>query len=274
MMPDCLKASPVTLISLFCLLLLGLSPPPSWSARETRADLATGSAPERAAVRTESRMDLTPDEAEWLKAHPVIRVGGETNWAPYEFVDDLGRYQGVVRDYLDELERLLGVRFEVTSSAVWADLMAGIRAGDIDLLPALYKTDEREQFLTFTRPYTRTNDFIFTRFDNTEITDIDSLRGTRVAIVRDYAIQDVLQNPALGIHIVVVDSQHTALKAVISGEADAYVGDVNSVSYLIQTEGFGGLKLAGSSGLEKNGVHMAVRAELAPLAGLIDKAMA
>jgi len=32
-------------------------------------------------------VDLTAAEKKWLVVHPVIRIGAETNYAPYEFQD-------------------------------------------------------------------------------------------------------------------------------------------------------------------------------------------
>ena len=46
-------------------------------------------------------------------AHPVIRIGAETNYAPYEFQDSRGHFVGVVADYLDIIRYKLGVRSQV-----------------------------------------------------------------------------------------------------------------------------------------------------------------
>src|SRR5882672_9457694 len=59
-------------------------------------------------------VDLTQEEKKWLAAHPVIRIGAETNYAPYEFQDSRGHFVGVVADYLDIIRYKLGTRFQVT----------------------------------------------------------------------------------------------------------------------------------------------------------------
>ena len=55
-------------------------------------------------------VDLSPAERKWLAAHPVIRIGAETNYAPYEFQDSRGHFVGVVADYLDIIRYKLGIR--------------------------------------------------------------------------------------------------------------------------------------------------------------------
>jgi hypothetical protein len=62
---------------------------------------------------TPTGVEFTAREKAWLAAHPLIRVGAETNYAPYEFQDSRKRFSGVVADYMEILKRQLGVRFEV-----------------------------------------------------------------------------------------------------------------------------------------------------------------
>jgi hypothetical protein len=38
---------------------------------------------------------LTADEREWLARHRDIRMGVDHNYAPYSFVDEKGRYNGI-----------------------------------------------------------------------------------------------------------------------------------------------------------------------------------
>ena len=40
------------------------------------------------------KLAFTPQEKTWLAAHPKIVVGGETDWAPFDFVDGNGEYAG------------------------------------------------------------------------------------------------------------------------------------------------------------------------------------
>ena len=37
-------------------------------------------------------LKLTKEEQDWIKNHPIINVGGEMDWAPFDFVDETGDY--------------------------------------------------------------------------------------------------------------------------------------------------------------------------------------
>lgn len=45
-------------------------------------------------------LDLTAAERQWLEHHPVVRIGPDPNFPPFEFLDEQGRYQGIAADYI------------------------------------------------------------------------------------------------------------------------------------------------------------------------------
>ena len=77
---------------------------------------------------------LTPAEQEWLKAHPVIRVGIDRDFAPYEWFDEKGRFVGINADILRLLETRLKVRFDVVKGKTWQQTLDMARNGELDML--------------------------------------------------------------------------------------------------------------------------------------------
>jgi len=108
-------------------------------------------------------LEFTPAEKAWLAAHPVIRVGAETNYAPYEFQDSRGHFSGMVADYMEVLKRRLGVRFQVQQMPDFAAVENKLRKREVDVVLALAPTAEREEFLRFTKPYLHYVNVIVTR---------------------------------------------------------------------------------------------------------------
>jgi two-component system sensor histidine kinase/response regulator len=215
---------------------------------------------------------LTEEERSFLAAHPVIRVGGETDWAPYDFVDSFGRYRGIAADYLEVLGEKLGVEFRVRTGPSWNELLELARSREIDVLPALWKTPEREVFLAYTAPYAKTSLFVYVREDRDDVRSLDDLRGRRVASVEGYASEKALRD--LGLELVPAPDLVGALRLVLGGQVDAYVGEVGSVSHVVEESSLGGLKIAADSGLPENRLHMAVRKDWAVLAGILTKLLA
>ncbi len=53
------------------------------------------------------RVRLTDSEREWLGRHPTARLGIDTNWPPFEFVDKDGTYSGLSSSYIEILSKRL-----------------------------------------------------------------------------------------------------------------------------------------------------------------------
>ena len=217
---------------------------------------------------------LTPEERAFLAAHPVIRVGAEKDWAPYDFADADGNHMGIAADFIAVFAEKLGIEFRVTLGPTWDNLLNGLREHEYDLLPAVWRTPDREKFIAFSAEYGRTSQFIFTREGQKGIQTTKDLRGRRVATIRGYATEERLLALDLSLELVRRDNALGALRAVIAGEADAFVGDIGSVSYQMEVNSLAGLTVAGNAGLGANGLHMGLRDDWQILAGILSKVIA
>ena len=61
------------------------------------------------------------------------------------------------------------------SVLTWTQTVEKIKRGELDVLPAISKTPEREKYLNFTRPYLSFPYVIFTRDDALLVTSLDEL---------------------------------------------------------------------------------------------------
>jgi len=70
-----------------------------------------------AALPQQKAITLTAEEKAWLKEHPVIKVASDAGWAPVEYVDKKGDFQGISIAYLRMIEGMLGVKFDFYTSS-------------------------------------------------------------------------------------------------------------------------------------------------------------
>ncbi|HSC84611.1 MAG TPA: response regulator [Pseudomonas sp.] len=219
---------------------------------------------------------LQLDEAQqaWVKTHPVVRVGVErSGWIPFDVLDEQGRHRGLSGDYLELLGQRLGLRFEPVLLDDWATALQALRNGQVDLLPSVARTPEREAYMLFSEPYLTSTSLIFTRSDQA-VQRIGDLAGKRVAIERGYVLHDLLRKQVPDVRLLDVTDTEEALRAVSSGRAEAYVGDMIVASYLIRELNLTNLELRGESGLSNSEFRFAVRRDLPVLQGLLNQALA
>ncbi|HEY8219146.1 MAG TPA: EAL domain-containing protein, partial [Methylobacter sp.] len=219
------------------------------------------------------KLNFTPEEQAWLQAHPVIRVGIDRDFAPYEWIDAKGNYVGLSADYIALIEQRLGVKLEIVKDKSWAEILEMAQRGELDMISNANKTPERERYLFFTEPYLNTPAIIISDSSNGFIGTLDRLNGKRVTLERSYFMQELLMHDHPEIQLALAENIHDALNMVSSGRADAYIGDAASTNYAIQKEGKLNLSFSGETNY-KNHHSMAATKANPELASLLVKALA
>lgn len=227
-----------------------------------------------ALVYNHSSLYLTFKERQWLKEHPVIRVGFDHNWPPLEFIDEKGRYSGINASYVKLLEKKLGIHFQIDySRSLWSDSMLAVRNKELDMLSSAAVTEKRKEYFAFSRPYIKQSMVIVADSDVGYINDLDDLADKKVAIVRSYATEEILREYYPDIIPVLVDSSLEALKKVESGEAYASIEALGIVSYLIERHHLKHLKVVGETPYRYD-LAFAFRKDWGTLAQISDKVLA
>ncbi|MES9970256.1 MAG: transporter substrate-binding domain-containing protein [Candidatus Thiodiazotropha sp.] len=219
------------------------------------------------------RLLLTQQEQSWLDDHREIRIGIDRFWEPIEFVDEQGRHRGISADFLSRIQDMLGIEFTYSTSLSWSQVMAGAKAGEIDVLPALTPSPSRFEYLNFTQPYLHFPFTVFTRMGAPLITGIDDLQGLAIAVEKEYVTVEYLQQDYPQLNLRKMDTTADALRALANGEVDAYIGNLTLGSYLIDKLGLGNLKVAAPTPYA-NDLAIGVRKDWPELQSILDKALA
>ena len=221
----------------------------------------------------ENRVVLTEEEQQWLRDHPVIRIGVDSNYAPYVFVDERGVFQGVAADYAKEISRMLGVRLEMVPELSWSEVLESARNKTLDVIIAVAGLQEREAYLDFTQDYIPTPLVIMSRSDDTRIKVRDDLEGKTVALVSEYASSKRVMEDFPSLDVFLVTTPLEGLQAVATGRADAYVGVLGINIYQANKYGVSNLKVAAPYDLQTYYQKIGVRKDWPQLAGILDKTL-
>ncbi len=216
---------------------------------------------------------LTPSEKQWLDSHPVVRIGIDSEWAPVEFVNESGEYSGISRDYIEQLEKLLAIRFEVIKTDSWIGTMEKIQTGAIDLLPAITPTEQRQEYLDFTERYLSLPIMLFADQDAEYIDRLSDLLGKKVAVVKQYATDDFLTLNHPELDLVRVANTSEGLSMVANGEVTAFVGNMVTTGFYLGKLGYSQIKIAGETPYRLK-VSMAVNKDKIMLLSIMNKAIA
>lgn len=222
---------------------------------------------------TSPAITLSAAELAWIQAHPVIRLGIDPEFAPFEFIGKDGTYQGMASDYVRMLKARTGVNLELTLSSSWDDAVAAFQAGEIDVMPCIGKSAAREAYVNYSDPYLSFHRVVITQLDTVFVGGPEDLAGLSVAVQRDSSHDAFLQERSSGSprHY---DTFSQTLTAVARGEVDCAIGNAATTAYWIKRLGLTNLRLTVPMGESMETLHFGVRKDWPELLSIVNKGLA
>lgn len=218
------------------------------------------------------KIPLTDEEQNFIEAHPVIRLGVDPSFVPFEFIDENGEYQGMTADYLALISEKTGLKFEIADFETWPEAYEMALKREVDALPAIGKTEERERHFLLSEPYYYFRRVIVTRDTDTDISDMDDLDGMTVAVQRNSSHHSYLLSFP-NINLSLYDSVEVALSAVATGSEKVFIGNIATTNYLIRTTGLTNLRFVSFEPEKEQSLHFAARKDWPELINIVNKAL-
>ncbi len=222
---DCRRMSPISVVAI--LLILLFSP------------LLVAADPE-----------LTPEESAWLEAHPGLRVGIAL-FPPFLMVEnEQGEVVGLAIDYLEMIERKLGVSFQRVVSNNYREAIAFAKAREIDFLLAATPTEERRGYLDFSVPYTFTENLIFVREEQSGLSSLADFNGLRFAVPAETSLVEHIEKNYPGVEVYQPLNLSMAFTWLSSGYVDGVGADATSGYQYTYQKGLSNIRITGKVGFD------------------------
>jgi PAS domain S-box-containing protein len=228
----------------------------------------------RAAQAVSQELKLNDSERAWLAEHPDIRLGVDPKYPPFDFINDDGRYSGIASDYVRIINERLGTNMEVVPDLTWSEVIDGARHRRIDVLPAAFRSPDREAYLSYSQPYATFPIVILAREDHPFVAGMQDLAGKKIALVDAYAVTSQVRSRYPDVSHKMYPDPLSALQAVAAGQADATVMNLAVATHLIKKNNLANIKVAAPTDIEMPGLSLAVRRDWPELVGILDKVLA
>ncbi len=216
---------------------------------------------------------LTPREKSWISAHPLIRLGIDPEFAPFEYVSSDGKYEGIASDYIELLNERLGIHMQAAYKESWKEAVNKAKKKEIDVLPCVGVTQERTKFMLFSKPYINFYRVIISRANHPFFSGLRDIEGMKVAVQANSSHEGYLRDNT-DISPIPYNTLQETLLSVSKGEADVLVGNLTSSAFWIRKLNLTNLKVAASVSQETQKLHFAVRDDWPELVNLLNKGLA
>jgi PAS domain S-box-containing protein len=217
------------------------------------------------------KIQVTPEERQWFASRDgEVRVG--VTVIPPQILREDGRYEGLSIDYINLMERMLGIHFKLVPYTTWNEVIEAARMRQIDMIFAAQQTPERSTFLCFTKPYIELPNMILVRKDRPGGSSLKEMRGWSVAVSQGSAVHEHLKREFADLELRPVQDELDGLMKVSLGEVDAMVVEISRASYYLEKAGILNLRVAGKAGLVYQ-LRFAVRNDWPMLCEILDRGL-
>ncbi|MGH4117229.1 transporter substrate-binding domain-containing protein [Clostridium sp.] len=167
--------------------------------------------------------------------HIVLRVAGDINLPPYEYVDENSVYTGFNVDIMRAIALSTGIDVKFYPMS-WYDACEQLKSGDVDVIEGMKVATDRDEYFEFSKEYLENSQSIFVIDGNNDINKFQDLKNKRVVIQQgDLAVNNL--NTLNNVNVINTNDQEQAIHKLLSGEADAYIGNTLTGVFFINKLG-------------------------------------
>jgi two-component system sensor histidine kinase EvgS len=226
-----------------------------------------------AEMAEQSRVQLSASEQAWLDQHPRVRVGAIDDFAPLTFFDADGRFSGLSAQLLSLISQRSGLNFEIVRGASLDRQIEQLKAGELDVLPVVTPSSERETELQFTRAYLNNPFVLVSTISVQGPLNLDDLAGKRLAIYRGHPLRSYLLGRVPRLRLVEVKSPAEGMALIAKGQVDATVSSLLVARFLIARHYRERLRITGTVGDQPARIALATSPQMPALHSILNKAL-
>lgn len=162
----------------------------------------------------------------------TIKLAGDHNHPPYEYIDDNGIFKGFNIDIINAIANEMDLKLEIIPME-WSDAILALDNNEVDGIIGMSQNQERLEKYRFISPTVINEQVIFTRKDTVHINELADLQGLKMAYQKnDYNESIILEIPNITPYP--KRGQDEALAALEKGEVDATMGNKLVGLYYLQ----------------------------------------
>ncbi|MFL1552927.1 transporter substrate-binding domain-containing protein [Pseudomonas sp. D47] len=221
----------------------------------------------------DGQLHLSAADLKLLSSKRRLRIGtSEPDYPPFDITNHSNEFEGISADYLALIGQLLAVQIQVQRYPNRDEVIQALKRGEIDLLASANDFERADPDLLLSEPYTLDQPTLVAHTNDSPLVD-PTLAGKTVAMVEHYLPLNTVQAFYPDATFKLYPSILNAVGAVAFSQADLYLGDSISASYLINKSYLNNVQLVDFSRMEVNNFSFAATRQNAELLHVVNAAL-
>jgi len=160
----------------------------------------------------------------------VYQSASELDYPPFAIVKEDGSADGFSVELLKATMKAVGLKVNIIVGP-WHENKQKLADGEIDLLPLVAKTPQRDEIYDFTSSYMTMHGAIFVREGDDRIKNAADLHDKEVLVMRGDSAHEYVVREKLASNIILKDSFGEALRQLSSGKGDVDINQSEHSDY-------------------------------------------
>lgn len=183
---------------------------------------------------------ITPLESYATKRSRIV-IGGDSNYPPYEYLDENGQPAGFNVELTRAIAKHAGLNIDIQLRP-WNQIREGLLAGEIDMVQGMFYSPERDREFDFSAPHSTVSHVAVAAAGLGLPEDLDALEGKTVVVMKGDIMHDLLVSNG-AINVVTADSQEGVLEAIHGGTHDYGLVARLPALYWVEKHSWNGLQI-------------------------------
>ncbi|SCZ07918.1 transporter substrate-binding domain-containing protein [Alkaliphilus peptidifermentans] len=164
----------------------------------------------------------------------TIRIAGDDNYPPYEYLDEKGIYKGFNVDIMRAIAIELGIEIEIIPMP-WYQAIEALEKGEVDAIQGMTYSLQRTEKFDFSDVLVVNSQAIFVLKETNYIAELQDLREVTVAYQAGDISEEIVSSIE-GIMPIVKNNQEESMEALLKGEVEAAIGNRHTGLYILQRD--------------------------------------
>ena len=194
-----------------------------------------------------NHLKFTEKEQDWINKKIPITYVYDTDWAPFEWKNEVNRHTGIISDILNIIAKKSNLKFEAIHTNNWSTAVFLAENNKVDMYSAIPYSADRAKYMNFTSSDIFHYNACFVKRSNDKTTYKnlqEELINKTVAIVNSSSLGNSVKEKYPQANYIEVDKTVDGFKELQSGQIDLFIINSATANYMINTKGYNNLEIA------------------------------
>lgn len=205
---------------------------------------------------------------DWAHANPVVHIGVDATFPPFDYVDKQGVTAGAGKLIRQQLSEILPVDLQETSVSDFRLEYDDLLRGNIDAISVCGNIEQRRGEVLFTKPFLQMTPIVVVNKNSAIKSEMDITAELKIASIAGYADANFAKQ--LSVNSKGLSSNFEGYQSIENGKNDVFITYLYLYKYMLKKHNFKNIKPIAISQFESLPIGFCVNKNKPELVGLLN----